>query len=100
MSVLAFAYRVYPFILTVKGGGDYSEVPLLTVQFQTNQYAGLPRGILNTNVPNALVSVPLVLIEETSASLFFADPNDPHQRDGADGGGRDPTLSRHVEITC
>lgn len=77
LSVLAFALRVYPYIPVLKGGGDYVNTPNVILCFQeANAKLVLPEVMAEPNSQACLRSKPVQLIEETSTSIFIADPND------------------------
>jgi len=76
-SILAFSARVYPYIPASKGGGDYSDTPLVSLVLNSNLASALPSSILATTVSNKYLSIPMVLIEENNSELYVANPNDP-----------------------
>jgi hypothetical protein len=90
LAALTFAYRVYPFIPVSKGGGDYTDEHKVTLAFDTKYKDSLPAellppaplllttnssGLVTTNVVQALTSLPVVIIEETSSIVFIASPS-------------------------
>jgi len=72
-SVLSFASRVYPYIPVGKGGGDYQKAGLIILHFTRDSKPQLPEEIIDVS-EEEIVSVPLILIEETSSVLYAAIP--------------------------
>jgi len=82
ISVFTFGLRVYSYMPASKGGGDYSSVPNVIVGFQGSIHS-LPKEIINPCYKNylntnqySLCSIEMKLIEESSASVFLANPHD------------------------
>lgn len=77
LSVLAFALRLYPYIPVLKGGGDYVNTPTVVLCFQgANTTLNLPEIAGRQEPTDCLPSRQLQIIEETSSSIFVADPAD------------------------
>jgi hypothetical protein len=74
LSVLAFALRLYPYIPVTKGGGNYVDAPTAVLCFQeTNAKFALP-DLVGPTSNDCIPSKPLQIIEETTTSVFVADP--------------------------
>jgi hypothetical protein len=71
LTVLTFAYTVYPNIPASRGGGDFAESPAIVVYYD-NRYT----NIVPTEISRGGISQPLVLIEESDKWLVVADPQD------------------------
>jgi hypothetical protein len=71
LTVLTFAYTIYPNIPANRGGGDYTETPAIVVY-----YDGRFTNAVPTEINRSGVSQPLVLIEESEKWLLVADPQD------------------------
>lgn len=78
LSVLAFALRLYPYIPVIKGGGDYYNTPNVVLCFQEGnaKLASPDLSAIPQGTAPCLPSKPLQIIEETSTSIFVADPTD------------------------
>jgi hypothetical protein len=75
LSILAFALRIYPYIPVLKGGGDYLGTPEVVLCFQgANTMLNVPDVAVKTDAQPCLTSKPLQIIEETTSSIFVADP--------------------------
>ena len=77
LSIVSFAYHVYPYIPADKGGGDYTEATLVTIHFHGDAVVPLemlaPGGGASTDSKQ---SKPVIIIEETPTSVYIADPTD------------------------
>jgi hypothetical protein len=73
LAVVSFAIRVYPCIPVARGGGNYTESPLVMLSFRP-VLGTLP--IVNSNTIALSTSNSFIIIERTSASLFLANIND------------------------
>jgi hypothetical protein len=108
MSVLSFAYRVYPFIPVVKGGGDYTDERAIILTFDERQANSVPEALVQRAAPATdqlapanpmklvLTSQPVILIEETPTALFVASPKgsvDPVQ-------WRNPAPDKKPTVIC
>ena len=77
ISILAFAYTIYPYIPSRKGGGDYTGNDKVRVEFNsyTDAYGlrliEIPRDLQDKNASNALI-----LLDESSEFIFLADKQD------------------------
>jgi hypothetical protein len=77
LSVLMFAIRLYPYIPVSKGGGDYVDAPNVMLCFQeVNAKFILPELLSSPHHNECIKSRPLQIIEESSTSVFVADPDD------------------------
>jgi hypothetical protein len=93
LSVLAFANGVFPYIPSVKGGGDYELTPIVLVRFKqatdepskdANQNKAVTEGMkLRSSIPpelsatageDPLCSRPVKIIEQTEKTIYVADP--------------------------
>ena len=74
ISILCFAYRVYPYIPVAKGGGDYTDEPMCILKFDEKYEKSIPRNIIDTHA-SSLQSKPLMLIDETDNRMFIAKPS-------------------------
>jgi hypothetical protein len=98
LSVISFAYRVYPFIPADKGGGDYTEAATVTIRLHDGAIVPsemLARSSTPTVSKVTITSKPLIIIEETPACVYVADP--------ADAGGpfswRTGSIPKIIQIT-
>ncbi|HVU33841.1 MAG TPA: hypothetical protein VHE61_10430 [Opitutaceae bacterium] len=79
LSVLAFAYGVYPRIPAARGGGNYSYTSDVVFYLKSNDADHLPPAIINpmrSPKSHYVLSVPLKVIEQTADTYFVARPND------------------------
>jgi hypothetical protein len=93
MTILGFAYGVFPHIPASKGGGDFAASPNVELFIKADALPAIPTNIVpvqcrdqptkqaNTQQPPATnpaptKSVPLIIIHETETQLFVADPQD------------------------
>jgi hypothetical protein len=92
LIVLAFAYGVFPNIPSTRGGGDYSEAPKVVVTLRDPLVLSPPsQRLMAPNSQN--VTIPLVVIEETSWAFYLADPSEAGgPTEWKDIGGRKPEL--------
>lgn len=74
LSVLAFALRIYPYIPVTKGGGDYVNAPTAVLCFQGNNEKLAVPDLVGSTSNNCISSKELQIIEETTSSIFVADP--------------------------
>lgn len=75
LSVLSFAARIYPYIPVRNGGGDYSsERPIILCVDEAGKSA-LPEEVFEGSSKEHLCTRDLMLIEETTTSIFVADPD-------------------------
>jgi len=75
LVVLSFSYGVYQNIPSTRGGGDYTMAPKVTVTMKvTPTITRSDMKYFSTIDPK--VTIPLILIEETSWALYLADPNE------------------------
>jgi CheY-like chemotaxis protein len=70
MSMLAFAYGVFPQIPFAKGGGNYEDVPDVEIYWKEESLKALPKDL-------PFKSNRFTIIEETPTTVFVADPEDP-----------------------
>lgn len=75
LVVLAFSYGVYQNIPSTRGGGDYTLAPKVTLRVTATPGASAPEArYFDPSKP--AVTIPLILIEETSWAFYLADPID------------------------
>lgn len=75
LVVLAFSYGVYQNIPATRGGGDYTQSPRVVLTLKGDA----PTSSLDTryfDLKNTRLTIPLILIEETSWAFYLADPKD------------------------
>jgi len=75
LVVLAFSYGVFQNIPATRGGGDYTECPKVVVTMKATPVTSAidARYFDKTNT---LMTIPLILIEETTWAFYLADPQD------------------------
>ena len=71
LTVLTFAYTVYPNIPANRGGSNFTESPTVVVYYDGRFTNAVPPEIIRSGV-----SQPLMLIEESEKWLVVADPKD------------------------
>ncbi len=77
VNVLAFAYTVFPYIPTTRGGGDYTVGPRVVLGLKASQSLPIPtRKLISCRSNLGSRTVPLVLVEESTDMVFVADPTD------------------------
>jgi hypothetical protein len=94
LSILIFAYRVYPYIPVQRAGGDFSRRPRISrITFKSEMLKSIPEALLQPNLelitdPDLLdatttVSKPLVVISESPTTLVVTVPEsiDPARND-------------------
>jgi hypothetical protein len=69
LSILSFATSVYPYIPAERGGGSYVNTSPVVLIFRTS-----PVGVPGDLMEEGLRSKPLLIIDETSSSIYVADP--------------------------
>lgn len=70
LSVLWFAYRIYPYIPVERGGGDYSREPNAAIlSFDPEVVKSIPDEIRSD-----FTSYPLIILDETGTALFVTRP--------------------------
>lgn len=75
VSVLSFAYLVYPHIPEQKAGGNYYTASRVEPRFVNTTPAGeCPSGLL----PTPLIGTAYLIIEEDSNWVYFANDNGPN----------------------
>ncbi|MBF0548813.1 MAG: hypothetical protein HQM08_30610 [Candidatus Riflebacteria bacterium] len=78
LMVLAFSYSIFPYIPATRGGGDYSQLPNVVFQIKSKDF----KNELNekyfsvSSSSQHLLTVPVILIDETSSFFYIADPNE------------------------
>jgi hypothetical protein len=82
LTVLSFAYAIYPNIPASRGGGDFTDAPTIVLHYSDEATNRIPSDIIQNGN-----SQPVVLIEEAEHWIIVADPQD--------AGG--PTLWRRNE---
>ncbi len=75
LVVLSFSYGVYQNIPATRGGGKFTDSPKVVIHFNSAQKpSALEAKYFDTN--SVGVTIPLILIEETSWAFYLADPNE------------------------
>lgn len=74
LALMTFSHAVFPFIPAIRGGGDYTVAPIVVVRLR----AAVPKEVLGdyADPEEALKTKPAILLEETAAALFIANPAD------------------------
>ena len=87
MTTVAFAYGIYPHIPAAKGGGDYFYSPTVEIFFSEQSIKAIPEELIKKSAPKSLIlriftgeqpqykSIPLKVIEQTTDTLYIADPD-------------------------
>ena len=92
LVVLSFSYGVFQNIPATRGGGDYTESPKVVLTFKQKPItSSIDSKYISPANDN--MTIPLVLVEETSWAFYFADPTEaggPAEWKGI--GGRKPEL--------
>lgn len=76
LSVLAFAFNVYPYIPVERGGGSFVETTSAVLRLKGEAAGSLPGDLLDCTSGKCDRSVPLIIIEETNLVLYVSSPND------------------------
>ena len=71
LTILTFAYAIYPNIPASRGGGDFTDAPNVVLYYRDAAIKRVP-----TDINHGGSSQPLVLIEESERWLVLADPKD------------------------
>jgi hypothetical protein len=77
VSVLGFAYRIYPFVPTQKAGGDYSTADAMTVHLTPSSECS--SSVVDKELP---ASKPFIVLSEDANWIYLA----PLSRSGSGGG--------------
>lgn len=72
-SVIGFAYSVYPFIPSERGGGNYMHAPDV-VLWVKNETADIPDALIEEYRAGVKITKPVKLVEQTTAWLYIASP--------------------------
>lgn len=92
LVVLSFSYGVFQNIPATRGGGDYTESPKVVLTFKQKPItSSIDSKYISPANDN--MTIPLVLVEETSWAFYLADPTEaggPAEWKGI--GGRKPEL--------
>jgi hypothetical protein len=76
-SVLGFAYAIYPFIPAERGGGNYEHSPSVVLSV-LDEDKTLPPELVDTHTGKFARTIPLKLLEQTSAWIYVAaQPSSP-----------------------
>lgn len=75
LVVLAFSYGVFQNIPATRGGGDYTMSPKLILTLKSAPTTS-PVDVKYFDKGDSRVTIPLILIEETSWAFYLADPQD------------------------
>jgi hypothetical protein len=76
LSVLAFAYRIYPYIPVAKGGGDYTHASRVILRSRPDNIWNLPDPLFEDPATRTAPSRLLVLIEQTPDAVYVARVDD------------------------
>ena len=71
LMVYTFSYHIYPLIPANRGGGDFTDTPLIVLHYSDIQTNPPPVEICKGSM-----SQELVLIDKTGEAILVADPND------------------------
>jgi hypothetical protein len=74
LSIIAFSYRVYPYVPHERGGGDFTNSPLVTLYVST-QSGALPDRLKDNaaSTKSEIKSIPVIVIDQSTTSLYVAD---------------------------
>ena len=74
LSIIAFAYRVYPFIPVERGGGDFSRFPIsvAVLSFRPDHIEAFPKSLIDSRVPEGNMSVPVIVLNESDTVVYLA----------------------------
>lgn len=72
-AAYSFGLRIYPYIPAYKGGGDYSNTSSVIIHFKDIKADHLPSEI---RPKEKIGSNKLIVIEESTNSIFLVNPND------------------------
>lgn len=75
LSVLLFAYRVYPFIPLSRGGGDFTNEKPVVLTFERKYVDAIPDDLHKGNI-NAIKSDPVYILYEDSSSFYVTKDMD------------------------
>lgn len=77
LSLMCFSTAVFSYIPASRGGGDYTVAPIIVIKVKSGLTVDSANArYLEADGQGGLRTHPSVLIEETSAAIFIADPND------------------------
>jgi hypothetical protein len=86
MSVLAFAYGVYPNIPAAKGGGNFEDTANVRLYLRSDAQSAVPTNICEniTTIRSNLVirTIQFKIIHASDSTVYLADPNDPRSGGG------------------
>jgi hypothetical protein len=75
LVILSFSYGVYQNIPATRGGGDFTNSPKVIITFKDPQkLSSSDMRYFDKTISN--VTIPLLVIEETSWAFYLADPNE------------------------
>lgn len=74
LSIVSFATKVYPYISAAKGGGDFHEVPIASII--SHQLSANSSNAYSQTVCGNIFTNSYIIIEQTSASYYFAEVRD------------------------
>jgi hypothetical protein len=83
LGVFSFAHTVFNYIPAERGGGDFSQVPDCQICFSGSGHSSALNNLLLEGNGRPPCSVPVKIVEETSADIYVAK--------SADRGGRSPS---------
>jgi hypothetical protein len=96
LSILSFAYAIYPHIPVERGGADYTQAPTVELTYNNKENSPIQQFKADGQ------SGPMVLIDENSTSLFLAFEHDGDPHEWRVPGGTKPKvyeIPRSV-VTC
>jgi len=73
LSILTFAFRIYPYIPANRGGGDYSVERMAIIRFDPQFTNAIP-PLLMASTPNDVHSKPVYILHQTPDAVFIALP--------------------------
>lgn len=92
LVTLAFSYGVFQNIPATRGGGDYTASPRVVVTFK-RPLTPLSGGARYVDPRARDITIPLILIEETSWAFYLADPAEAGgPREWKSIGGTKPSI--------
>ena len=79
LSTLAYAYHMYPYLPTNRGGGDYSADPRVCIlTFGSESIGSIPADLVEAD---SLQSLPLTVLEDTSDAMFVTLEHSQSERE-------------------
>jgi hypothetical protein len=79
LSIIAYAYHIYPYLPVTRGGGDYSADPKVSfLTFAREWVPAIPEEILQKN---SLQSKPVTVLEDTADAVFVTLEHEQKERE-------------------